>query len=68
VHADFPSPAKNLGAKRIDPTARLVKPPLTRCAAARSDEAKDLGAKLSQLEPHLLESPARIGEPISART
>ncbi|MCX2861590.1 hypothetical protein OOZ63_07015 [Paucibacter sp. PLA-PC-4] len=51
MHAGFPSPAEDLGAKRIDLTAWLVKHPLTRCAAARSDEAKDLGAKLSWAAP-----------------
>lgn len=54
VHAGFPSPAENLGAKRIELTARLVKPRLTRCAASRSDEAKDLGAKLSQAERYFV--------------
>jgi len=68
VHAGLPGPAENLGVKRIDPPARPVKPSLTRCAAARSDEAKDQDAKLSQPGPYLLESPARTGEPTSART
>jgi len=44
VHAGFPSPADDLGAKRIDLAARLIKhPQATFLMRARGDSMKDAG-------------------------
>ena len=44
VHAGFPSPADDLGAKRIDLAARLIKhPQATFLMRARGDSMKDVG-------------------------
>lgn len=44
VQAGFPSPAENLGAKRIDLTARLVKhPQATYIMKARGDSMREAG-------------------------
>jgi len=44
VHAGFPSPAEDIGAKRIDLTAQLVKhPQATFLVRARGDSMRDAG-------------------------
>lgn len=44
VHAGFPSPAEDIGAKRIDLTAQLVKhPQATFLIRARGDSMRDVG-------------------------
>lgn len=44
VHAGFPSPAEDIGAKRVDLTAQLVKhPQATFLIRARGDSMRDVG-------------------------
>lgn len=44
VHAGFPSPAEDIGAKRIDLTAQLIKhPQATFLVRARGDSMRDAG-------------------------
>lgn len=44
VHAGFPSPAEDLGAKRVDLTAQLIKhPQATFLLRARGDSMRDAG-------------------------
>lgn len=44
VHAGFPSPAEDVGAKRVDLTAQLVKhPAATFLIRARGDSMRDVG-------------------------
>jgi DNA polymerase V len=44
VHAGFPSPAEDIGAKRVDLTAQLVKhPQATFLVRARGDSMRDAG-------------------------